>query len=376
MQITGLQVEHHGDQSWTLSASVDDARVYFGYEGVDQPATVVGDAFLIAALIPAMKRQEPIYVDRSIPVSQQLLENLQQYQEIYRHWYPGLEKIHIEAENPVSNEGTGQRSGCFFSGGVDSIYTVSQTLDQLDYLLLGRGLDIPLNEAKRWEKTRNLAEKFADNVGLKLITVTTNVKDHLRCLEVDNHGAILICNGIGLGLERLYVPASHAWDDLLPWGSHPVTDPLLGNGQTNVIHQGNVFRTEKIKKIIEFGHGVEDLRVCNVHSEYNCGKCEKCLRTMACLEILNKSVSSLPSLPNLDMIAGLRLERKSHYSIWQDNYRLAAKLGNSEFQIAISKMLKRYAKREHLKESDRLFLNQLMLRLKRKLFKTNNDYKS
>lgn len=375
MQVTDLQIEHHGDQSWTLSASVDNARVYFRYHGVDEPANLVGDAFLVAALIPAMKRHESLYVDKSVPVSQHLLANLMQYQEIYRHWYPALENIHVEAKTSVDNEGAGQQSGCFFSGGVDSIYTVSQTVDQLDYLLLCCGLDIPINENRRWEKTRQLAEKFADDVGLELITVTTNVKEQLRCRDIDNHGAILVSNGIGLGFKRLYVPASHAWDELTPWGSHPVTDPLLGNGKTSVIHHGNVFRTEKTAKIIEFGYGVDDLRVCNVHSEYNCGKCEKCLRTMICLKMLSKSVASLPALPNSDVIASLRLDREGQYFMWQDIYRLASRTNNSDVQSAVGKLLKRYEKREHLKESDRLFFNQTMLRLKRNFMKGNNYQK-
>lgn len=375
MEIKGLQTEYHSDLSWTLSASVDEARVYFRYHGVREPAEVTGDAFVIAALIPAMKRKEPLYVDQSVPVSQQLLTNLMQYQEIYRHWYPALEKIHVEAPNLVNNEGSGQNSGCFFSGGVDSIYTVSETLDQLDYLLLCRGLDIPINEQARWEKTRKLAEKFADDVGLELIDITTNVKEQLRCSDIDNHGAILVSTGIGLGLKRLYVPASHAWDELYPWGSHPVTDPLLGNGQTAVIHHGNAFRTEKTEKIVEFGYGVDDLRVCNVHSEYNCGKCEKCLRTMICLEMLNTSVTSLPALPHLDVIAGLRLDREGQYFMWRDIYRFASKTENSEFKAAVGKMLKRYEKREHLKEGDRLFFNQLILRLKRNIAKAYNYQK-
>lgn len=369
MQITDLQIEHHGDQSWTLSASVDDARVYFRYYGIGKPANVVGDAFLIAALIPAMQRHESLYVDKSIPVSKQLLANLMQYQEIYRHWYPELENIHVDAKTSVGNEGSGQWSGCFFSGGVDSIYTVSQTLDQLDYLLLCCGLDIPVSEHRRWEKTRQLAKKFADEVGLELITITTNVKEKLRCRDIDNHGAILVSNGIGLGFDRLYVPASHAWDELTPWGSHPLTDPLLGNGLTSVIHHGNVFRTEKTAKIIEFGYGIEDLRVCNVYSEYNCGKCEKCLRTMICLEMLSKRVKALTPPPNLGVIASLRLDREGQYFMWRDIYRLASKTKNSDIKAAVGKMLNRYEKREHLKESDRLFFNQTMLRLKRNFMK-------
>ncbi len=367
MEINSLRIERYDDQSWTLSASVDDERVYFTYQGIDEPASIVGDAFVMAALIPAMKRKETVFIDKSVPVSRQLLGNLAQYQEVYRHWYPGLEEVLIEAEYPIEHKEAGQQSACFFSGGVDSIYTVSKTLEQLDYLILCRGLDIPINEQKRWEKTLELVKKFADNVGLKLITITTNVKDQLLCRDVDNHGAILISNGIGLEFEKLFVPGSHAWDELFPCGSHPVTDPILGNGRTQVVHQGNVFRTEKTEEIIRFKHGIEDLRVCNVHADYNCGKCEKCLRTMVCLELLDQKIPSLPALTNVEVLKTVRLEAQNQLVFWQDNHRLAVKTKNAYIADAIAQVLKRYQKRELLKEFDRVFLNQRIIRLKRKL---------
>lgn len=368
MEIDSLQIVRHDDESWTLSANVDDERVYFTYQGIGEPAHIIGDAFVMAAMIPAMKRKETLFVDRSVPVSRQLLENLAQYQEVYRHWYPGINEVSIEADNPIDHKETGQKSGCFFSGGVDSIYTVSKTLGQLDCLILCRGLDIPLKEQKRWEKTQDLVKKFADNVGLKLITITTNVKGQLLCRDVDNHGAILVSNGIGLGFEKLFVPASHAWNELFPCGSHPVTDPILGNGKTQVVHHGNVFRTEKTQAIIPFGHGVDDLRVCNVYSDYNCGKCEKCLRTMVCLELLNQRLPALPALTNIDDLKNVRLEAQNQLVFWEDNHRLAVKSKNYYFADAIAQVLKRYQQRELLKECDRAFFNQRMVRLKRKFF--------
>lgn len=366
MEIINLLAQRHEGQSWTLSAEVDSTRIYFTYDGIEMPDSIIGDPFVIAALIPSMRRKETLLVDNSVPVSQQLLENLKQYQEIYRHWYPRIDEVEIDAENIIDHKVAGQHSGSFFSGGVDSIYTVSKSLEKLDYLLLCRGLDIPIKEQKRWDKTHTLAKKFAENVGLKLITITTNAKDQLLCPDIDNHGAILVSNGIGLGLERLFVPGSNAWDELFIWGSHPLTDPLLGNGKTSVVHHGNVYRTEKTREIVRFRHGLEDLRVCNVYSDYNCGKCEKCLRTMTCLAILGEESSALPPLHSIELIRNLRLEKKDQFASWQDNHRLAVNAQNSYFADAIAHMLKRYQKRELLKECDRVFLNERLVGLKRR----------
>lgn len=366
MLVTDLKIERHTDKHWTLSANVGGERIYFTYEGIDEPAIPTGDSFVIAALIPAMKRREALVVDESVPVSKQLLDNLDQYQEIYRHWYPAVSEVAVEAKNQIDHKEDGLQSGCFFSGGVDSIYTVSKTLEQLDYLVLCLGLDIPSKEPERWEKAQKSVRNFAEDVGLNLITVATNVKEKLECSDVDNHGAILISNAIGLGLEKIFVPASHTWDELYSWGSHPLTDPLLGNGRTQVIHHGNVSRTEKTQEVIRFRHGLEELRVCNVHSEYNCGKCEKCLRTMVCLAILQQKVSSFSLPVRLDLVQSLRLETKGKYALWKDNLQLAVEYDNRDFAVAIKKSLKRYERREGLKEIDRLLFRGFVMRFKRK----------
>ena len=367
MQIRNLKVERSDEPRWTLSAMVDQQQIYFSYEGVDCPEVISGDAFVMAALVPAMKRGENLSIDDSVPVSRDLLDNLGLYQQIFGQWYPGLTRIQIIAENELQCSHPGNGSGCFFSGGVDSLYTVSKTAEELDHLVVCLGLDISIKEKQRWEKNLTFCRQFSRSCGLNLISITTNVKEHLDTKEIDNHGAILVSTGIGIGLEKLFVPASHGYSDLFPCGSHPVSDPLLSNGRTRVIHHGNVFRTDKTRDIIDWPHGLDDLRVCNVHSDYNCGKCEKCLRTMTALKLCNRKVDSLPDLPNFDCLEDIRLEKQNQYVFWTENYQLAKDVGNVEAQKAIGRLLARFRKREVLKEVDEIFLHGALIRLKRAL---------
>ena len=365
MQIRNLKIEESDEQRWTLSAMVDEEKIYFSYEGIARPEVVSGDAFVMAALVPAMRQGEKLGVDESVPVSRGLLDNLRLYQEIFSQWYPGLSRIEINASNEIQHSTPGNGVGCFFSGGVDSLYTVSKTAEELDHLVVCLGLDISIREQQRWEKNLAFSRQFSHSCGLNLIAVTTNVKEHLDSKEIDNHGAILVSTGIGIGLEKLFVPASHGYSDLFPCGSHPVSDPLLGNGRTRVIHHGNVFRTDKTRDIIDWPHGLDELRVCNVHSDYNCGKCEKCLRTMTALKLCDRKVGSLPDLSNFDALDHIRLEKRNQYVFWVENFQLAKKVGNLEAQKAISRLLARFRKREVLKEVDEIFLNGALIRLKR-----------
>lgn len=367
MQIRNLNVQEGDEQSWTLSASVGQEQIYFSYDGIPCPEVISGDAFVMAALVPAMQRGEDLCIDESVPVSRALLGNLGLYQEIFRQWYPGLTGVQITAKNVTEDTRAGHGTGCFFSGGVDSLYTVAKTSEELDHLVLCLGLDISVKEKQRWEKTRALALQFSRNSGLNLISVTTNVKEHLDCKEFDNHGAILVSTGIGMGLGKLFVPASHGYNDLFPCGSHPVSDPLLSNGRTQIVHHGIAFRTDKTRAILDWPHGLDELRVCNVHSDYNCGKCEKCLRTMTALKLFNRTVDSLPSLRNFDCLDEVRLEKYNQYVFWLENYRLSKEVGNLEAQKAISRLLRRFRKREALKELDETFINGALIRLKRAL---------
>lgn len=367
MQIRNLRVEESDEQRWTLSAWVGPKQIYFSYDGIACPEVISGDAFVMAALVPAMQQGENLGIDESVPVSTELLGNLSLYQEIFRQWYPGLARVQITAKNEIQHSQPGNGAGCFFSGGVDSLYTVAKTSEELDHLVLCLGLDISIKEQQRWEKTRALALQFSRNSGLNLISVTTNVKEHLDCKDFDNHGAILVSTGIGMGLGKLFVPASHGYNDLFPCGSHPVSDPLLSNGRTHIVHHGIAFRTDKTRAILDWPHGLDELRVCNVHSAYNCGKCEKCLRTMTALKLFNRTVDSLPSLPNFDCLDDVRLEKHNQYVFWVENYQLAKEVGNQEAQKAISRLLSRFRKREALKELDETFINGALIRLKRAL---------
>ena len=100
-----------------------------------------------------------------------------------------------------------------------------------------------------------------------------------------------------LGLDKVIVPASFSYNQLFSWGSHPVLDPLLSSANTEIIHDGAVSRIAKTRFLIEKCIDLSNLRVCNVASDYNCGKCEKCLRTMVAIELLGGHVASLPKLP-------------------------------------------------------------------------------
>ena len=55
-----------------------------------------------------------------------------------------------------------------------------------------------------------------------------------------------------------------------------------------------VSRPTKVRRLVEAGVDLNELRVCNRFTDFNCGRCEKCLRTMVALEVMGTGVASLP----------------------------------------------------------------------------------
>jgi hypothetical protein len=86
----------------------------------------------------------------------------------------------------------------------------------------------------------------------------------------------------------VYIAASTTYDDLFPWGSHPLLDPLWSSEALEVIHDGcAVSRVDKVRGLAGCDVALDSLQVCSAQDRvtYNCCRCEKCLRTMVALEI-------------------------------------------------------------------------------------------
>ena len=67
---------------------------------------------------------------------------------------------------------------------------------------------------------------------------------------------------------------------MLPWGSNPVSDPLLGSESFPIRHHGaGATRTEKLQALASWPEAMDSLRVCwsGPRNDRNCGTCRKCV---------------------------------------------------------------------------------------------------
>jgi len=264
----------------------------------DPPDGTVGDAVTAGLLLPAMAFGEELVIDA--PVSARLLERTPKIMDIYAAWAGTIQPVSIHATAQVREKhatGTGQ----FFSGGVDSFYSLIKRRkdtrppedDRLSHLLFLDGFDIPLGNPSQ-PKALEAVRRVAEGSGLGLATIRTNLRS-LAEPHIDwglYHGAVLASAGllVGNSLHRCVIPSSQSYQFLTPWGSHPLLDPLWSTETLEFVHDGcEVTRHEKVAVVGDDALAQRELRVClqsiNGLDVFNCGRCRKCMWTMLALRL-------------------------------------------------------------------------------------------
>jgi hypothetical protein len=285
-----------------------------------------GDAWLACLLPLAATLGEPLRIN--LPVDGALLENMTRLQEIWTCWHPHLRTVQIIANTSVPRIPESRRIASFFSGGVDSFYTALKHLAKgegqdhplqnpsIQDLFCVWGFDIPLGNAPAFARVCASLERASADLGLRFCDIATNIRE--TRWQVTNwpelsHGAALaaVALGVGAGYEKVFVPSTDSYDQLYPWGSHTLTDPLFSTSRTKIDHDGaEASRYRKIAAIIPNQPALRSLRVCwRSKSDENCGRCQKCLRTMLALELLG-ALDRSPAFGNRTI--DLKLVRRIH----------------------------------------------------------------
>lgn len=264
----------------------------------------------LACLVPlAVNLGEPLEI--SAPVDPTLFSNVQELMTVWRCWYPHLHPIPIDVDLAVSTSPrTSPRTAALFSGGVDAWFTLLRhakgaSVREIDDLISVWGLDISLDNPDGFQAMRTVQCDAAAAFAKEPIDMATNLCStqwwNLANWGHLSHGCALAAIGLALEIryQRLLVPSTHRYDHLTPWGSHPLTDPLLSSSLTQIVHDGAGYsRAEKTEFIIGFDMALNTLQVCwHTQSYRNCGRCSKCYRTMITLMLLD----ALGRCPRFDL---------------------------------------------------------------------------
>jgi hypothetical protein len=345
-----------------VSALLGDFRLaYRVTPGVVTAASA--DAFLAAALLPAMARGEPLDLDPSFTASPMLLEGLDRLQEIFCAWNPALRRVSVIAR-AASPRAARIGRAAFFSGGLDSLYTFLDGENELSHAIQIHGFDYGRDNRALAEEAERRNRHFVEGKGRRLVVVESNHRELYDRHQIDvtaYHGGLLASVGLALGFERIHIPASHTWTSLFPWGSHPVTDPLWSTETVRIVHDGIAGRPAKLRRVGQDPAALALLRVC--FQAYNCGTCEKCLRTRFALRALGLRSPALAPLDSTWPICLLRLDTLRFRLHWEENYALALEVGDRALARAVAVCLARADARHLVRRLDRLLLGGRARRL-------------
>jgi len=271
-----------------------EQRLYFNCK--DHPLTPNPEAFVALTMLPCMKERATCTTEK--PPSPRFLEGLEKIQPFFQSWKPNYTPVKYIWKAPKTppsftsrDEQPGHRVGVFFSGGVDSFYSLLKNKDDITDLIFIHGFDIRLENVSMRSRMSETVARVAANYAKGVVEIETN----MRAVTEEHapwglaHGAALAGTGHLLSPEftRIYIAASHTPNTIIPWGSNPELDPLWSSEALEFIHDGyGVGRERKIALVSQSDIALQSLHVCmkKPTEALNCGECEKCLRTMINLQ--------------------------------------------------------------------------------------------
>lgn len=268
-------------------------RLFFRLPIEHRPSlTPAADPFVVATVFHVLSSGADLEVHGT--VSPSLLRGLEDFQAVWCRWLPDRYRpfdVVAEAEREEPRE-KDARAVMVFSGGLDSCCTawrhtrgnLGRRTRQLEAAMMAHGFDIPVDQNEMFARALVGARAILGSIGVPLIPIVSNIRV-LRDDWEHVHGAALaacmhlFAKGYSTGL----IANSHTYEALrLPWGSNPLTDPMLSSTSLSIVHDGcELARAEKAEIVADWHEARDHLRVCweGDALDRNCGTCLHCLRT-------------------------------------------------------------------------------------------------
>jgi hypothetical protein len=298
--------------SLIISASIAGARgagktFWFQMdESYESWLTDSADPWVLTAILNAMRSGTDLVVHGA--VSHSLLVNLERFQQVWSQWRPNqYHPVDITVEGEWPDQSRPGEAVMGFTGGVDSCFTAYRLrrglhggmAPNVTAGLMVLGFDVPLSDRAQFGPVLGKCERLLRDIGMESLSMVTNIRRQ-PVKWVDLHGTALAA---GLTLLAGRFTAGVIASTLAPryqhdaWGSHPVTDPLMGSEGFPIVNDGTEYgREDKVRPLAEWRQAMVDLRVCweGSQRDRNCGRCFKCIQTKLCF-----MVNDLPVPPAL-----------------------------------------------------------------------------
>lgn len=306
------------------------------------PLQASAEGLVCAFLIPAMAMRRPLAI--AAELDHNFAANIDKLQTMATTWWPRLSRITIQPKGlnrTVSSAG----DAMFFTGGVDSFFTLKNNYKNIEHLINVTGFDIPLHDGARQRASMALINSIGQQLNKNIIHVSTNLREHSLhksvSWEITHIGAIsAIAHSISPALSTVYVASS---DVPPPWGSHPDLDPLWSSDSLTIVNDGwRSSRLDKVRAIVDWDIVHLSVKVCweNRAASLNCGYCEKCVRTQ--MQFIAAGATATPSsFPAGDLVARVEALPAVAVSLHKQWLDVRAALPNGALAVSVDRLLER-----------------------------------
>lgn len=303
LQIDDVQTDRYLDHE-TISARVRmddyDSRLWFRWNGAECP--LPGDALLLAAIQPAMRRGYDLEISHAI--SEDLLDTLFEIQQHFQQLDPALSMIDVRAQqlSPDVGQETAQNivkqfaTGVLFDGSVDAFYTFHKNQREIHAIVYISDYEGDKEIPQKKNTAIKTAQHRARDLGMPFVHVRSNLRHFLKTFNNDQElDQVLVITVIDIllsgHLEKLMVPGiTPGLHDHPPRPDLPLLfDSYLPTNRIHLDpHSAHVEHLDKLESLKHNHTILEALRVCweNPDRSYNCGRCKKCTRRVSASRLL------------------------------------------------------------------------------------------
>ena len=275
--------------------SAAGVEIYFEISGAaDLDLVASPNSALIAFIFYAMRIGSDLHIRGG--VCKKLLANIEEFQDAWVSWRPeAYRKISVSADYEICHSYDKDLGGGVFafSGGVDSAFTFLRNISgdagrrsiKPAVALIVHGFDVPLSDNFGFARAKKSIEVMLSGFpDVHLVSVRTNWREVALDWEMEFFAGLASClHQVSSSYNVAVAGADEDYGNIIiPWGSNPITNPLLSSGDFSIVTDGAGYtRSERVGYISGSHDFSKGLRVCwqSDAGGENCGSCEKCIRT-------------------------------------------------------------------------------------------------
>lgn len=296
------------------------------------------EAGVALALLPAMRTGMDLRVDGYL--SDTFLHGVKKYIDVFTQALPEFKTIDVKPLGTYLAKKVSGSSRCasFFSGGVDSFYTLLKGAEEITDIIYIHGFDVRLDDLARRRAVDEMGHAVSTELGVTYLAIESNLgkvlQDFGKWAEHAHGLAMLAVSRVLAGyVSEVRIPGTFSVAEQKPWGSWLQTDPLFSDERLHIVHDAcDARRMDKVRRLASEPLALQYMRVCwgSVEGMNNCCRCEKCLRTMTSLHILGVLEGSSAFTLPLDTalvaqvclpVTGLRIFPRENLALLRESKR-------------------------------------------------------